>query len=195
MQKFFDSIDGINDFSLTLNTQARPPPCKHCGQTHAWMSHGYVYKQRTSSSLEPVGKRILCSKRGGKMGCGRTVRLYLSSDTPRRHYGANALFLFLSALIAGATLRQAYGQATGHKNTEDTEGARQGWRWLSRLVERLTVFRSQLSFDTAKTTLSSAFSHRCRRLRILLPTIHAMLPQCRSCPCAAYHKDTQMSLL
>ena len=38
------------------------------------------------------------------MGCGRTVRLYLASDIPRRHYGTNALFLFLSALIAGATV-------------------------------------------------------------------------------------------
>jgi len=179
----------IDRFSLTLDTHPRPPECQHCHQSCAWVSHGFVYKQRSIAVREPVGKRVLCSNRLGKAGCGRTVQLYLANEIPGRHYGAGALFLFLSALLTCATVNDAYRQVAGDKAT------RHGWRWLTCLMGRLPVFRSQLSLNTISTTLSSALAHRCRRLKLLLSTVHMMLPKCSACPCAAYHMRTQTSLL
>lgn len=182
MQKFFDTIASIDHFSVTLDSQPRLSECKHCHQKQAWVSHGFVYKQRTIAEREPVGKRVLCSNRHGKSGCGRTVQLYLASEIPRRHYGAPALFLFLSALLAGSSVSEAYYTGTGNR------AHRQGWRWLTQLMARLSHFRRRLSLTADHV---GAFAHRCRRLQLILPTVQAILPNVSHCQCTAYQIQTQ----
>lgn len=182
MQIFFNTIASLDRFSLSLDSRPQRSECKHCHQRCAWTSHGFVYKQRTIAEREPVGKRVLCSNRHGKKGCGRTVQLYLTTEIPGRHYGASALFLFLSALLAGSSVSDAYHKVVGDR------ADRQGWRWLTQLMACLSDFRRRLSLTTDHV---GAFAHRCRRLQILLPTVQAMLPNVSQCPCAAYQMQTQ----
>lgn len=53
-------------------------PCPHCKQTGFLIQHGYLRGLTPSGSVPCIrGKRIFCSNRSLKRGCGRTVSLQL----------------------------------------------------------------------------------------------------------------------
>lgn len=182
MQKFFHSIHAINQFSLTLDSQTQTPVCQHCHQTRAWVSHGFVYKQRSMTVREAVGKRLFCSNRRGRNGCGRTVQVYVDSQIPGRQYGTASVFLFISALLAGLSICSAYQRVAGFG------AVRHGWRWLSTLMNRLSEFRCSLP---SRDDAFGCFAHRSRRLALLLPTLQGILGVGKVCGCTAYQSRQQ----
>jgi hypothetical protein len=177
MQKFFESIQSINQFTFSLDSRSTQIECQHCHQCRAWVSHGFVYKQRSIILKEPVGKRIFCSNRLGKVGCGRTVQLYLSSEIPFRQYSAVHVFLFVSALLAGLSVSVAYQRVAGLFTD------RQGWRWLSVLFEKLSEFRSHLP---SRYSSVGDYSFRSKRLQLLLPTLHGIFNLANPGSCSAF---------
>ncbi len=82
MQRFFKDYDSINQFSLSLDFHQDKVKCSFCLKNDQLISHGNVYKQRSMSVKEKVGKRIFCSNRYGRSGCGRTFQLYIATEVP-----------------------------------------------------------------------------------------------------------------
>ncbi len=148
------------------------------------VSHGVVYKQRSIEHQEPVGKRLLCSNRRGRNGCGRTVQLALSTRIPALHYGTVQLYAFLCAMLIGLSIPKAYLKATGQAQP------RQAWRWLNKLTAHLPDYRRHL---TSRTSASSdTFSTQARRLRLLLPTFELLFDAlCSSDACADFQLKFQ----
>jgi len=166
MRKFYDNYNSINQFTLSLDYHQNELECTHCSKHDQFVSHGIIYKQHSSSFAEKVGKRIFCSNRYGRSGCGRTFQLYTAYEVPFFRYGAAHLFVFIAALIANQTICEAYMKATGQTEY------RNAWRWLSRLMLKLSEYRSYL-----KTRFDDGFasSHSTpKSLKHLLPTFNRL---------------------
>ena len=166
MKRFYPNFNTIDAFTLSLDYHQNELECAHCSKHDQFVSHGIIYKQRSSSIAEKVGKRIFCSNRYGRNGCGHTFQLYTANEIPSFRYGAAHLFIFIAALIANQTISEAYIKATGHTEY------RNAWRWLSRLMLKLSEYRCFLkvrkddSFDLPHSTSSS--------LKHLLPTLNRL---------------------
>ena len=183
MKRFFDTFDVLDRYTLEIDRYQDELQCQHCAKNDQFVSHGIVYKQRSQRHREAVGKRLLCSNRYGRSGCGRTFRLYVASQIPTLHYDATVLFVFLCSLLANLTVVDAYQKATG------CDQARNAWRWLTKLDRKLGDYRCwlQTRIDTTITT----FKHRTRRLQILLPTLQRLFSTFADCACASYQTRAQ----
>jgi len=162
MKRFFKDYDSINQFSLSLEYHQDKVQCAHCLKSDQFVSHGIIYKQRSSTFSEKVGKRLFCSNRSSRNGCGRTYQIYIENEVPSFRYGASQLFVFIAALLANFHICEAYYQATGQFET------RNAWRWLKKLNFKLSDYRSFLKVRV--DIHSSRLTSRCNSLRHLLPT-------------------------
>ncbi len=187
MQKYFNNIESVDSFSLALDYHKDNLECVHCKKNDQFVSHGFIYKQRSMKVSEPVGKRIICSNRYGRSGCGRTFQLYVAGEFPSLQYGTAHLFIFISSLLANLTVSQSYQKATGQ------QGSRNAWRWLNKLMNKLIDYRSFLK--TCTQTLSTRFSTRARRLQILLPTLTRLIALTDNCPCSHYQQLRQRAFI
>jgi len=187
MQKYFNNIESIDSFSLSLDYHKDVLQCAHCSRNDQFVSHGFVYKQRSQTLREKVGKRIFCSNRYGHTGCGRTFRLYIAEEFPCLQYSAAHLLVFLYALITHVTVQQAYEKATG------TNEPRNAWRWLNKLQQKLIEYRCFLKHRDED--MGAQFRSRVRRLQILLPTVKRLFSSLNDCPCAHYQMHHQLSFI
>lgn len=168
MQIFFSSLHALEQYTFSVDNIPQDDACQFCAAENQWVSHGYVYKQRSMMKREVVGKRLLCGKRYGKQGCGRTRQIYLHSIIPRRRYNLSVLALFIGLLLQGVGVVKSYQQATNRQCSDH----RHAWRWINNLHSRIGWFRSLF----AKPLYSLLnIPHRSRRLRILLRTLKDLL--------------------
>ncbi|NQY35145.1 MAG: hypothetical protein HRT37_09305 [Alteromonadaceae bacterium] len=112
MQKFFQSLDDIEQFVASLNSH-HCYKCHHCSEQGHFISHGFVYKQYSSANKQAVGKRIVCSNSYGHTGCGKTYQLMLSEQLPSKRYTVTQLNVFILLLLSHLSVCCAYQQATG----------------------------------------------------------------------------------
>lgn len=191
MDTFYTNIESLNAFTLSLDCLDEKAQCTHCSKVGQLVSHGFVYKQLSSSKRKAVGKRLFCSNRYGRSGCGRTLQLYVTHCFPFLRYGAAELFVFLSSLILGWAVTHAYQTATGREET------RHAWRWLDRLEGKLLDFRRRLEFTCKNKRLgcSSPCSHRSRRLQLLLPTLVLLFSNAEGNPCSRFQLTHQIPFI
>jgi len=182
MDTFYQNITSLHQASLQLENEA----CRHCGQVSHLLSHGFVYKKQCRGDPLQVGKRIYCSNRGAKSGCGRTWRLYLCEQTPRLHYQCIHFALFVLCLLAGFSIEAAYQRAS------NTQQSRNGYRWINKLHGQLAVFRRHLNFREETTAL---FAHRSDRLVVLLGTCQALFSKFSPLPWHSYQLQLQKPFL
>ncbi len=187
MNCYFDDLSTLHLFSLSLDCQAEPMPCQHCSKPDQWVSHGYVYKNQHLGRTQTVGKRIFCSNRSGRSGCGRTIRLYLTSEIAGLHYSAIHLAAFVLALLAGTTIQQAYQRAT------HTADPRNAYRWLGKLQRKMIQYRGYLNRQPAHPVVG--FNARSRQRRILFSTLQALFSTAGESACALFQKHTQTSFV
>ena len=83
--------------------------CPHCGRTGALIGHGLLrgYVEH-GSEVVVRGRRILCSNRGRRPGCGRTFSVLLSTVLAGFVVRTLTLFCFASAVLSGVTRRSAW---------------------------------------------------------------------------------------
>jgi len=186
MRSFFNTLDSLHQFTLELDRHPERQ-CRHCAQCHQLVSHGFVYQKQHGGDPQPIGKRILCSNRCGKTGCGRTERLYLTERIPRLRHGASRVFVFICALIAGATIAQAYQQATG------CDQPRHAFRWLRQLERALPQHRRYLSRPAP--TSGPDPGQRPQRLQLLLPTWHCLFSHPNTATCTHFQHHHQTAFL
>ncbi|MCU4676866.1 hypothetical protein N7931_14630 [Catenovulum sp. 2E275] len=133
----FSSLFELDFLTQSLDSLNSNQTCQHCACSDSWISHGFIYRQ---SGLK-VGKRILCAKRYGKSGCGRTLALYLADVIPNRRYSFSVIWALVLSLQHGSTVEQAYYLTIGHCHFSH----RQAYPWLSALYAQLGFFRSWLA--------------------------------------------------
>lgn len=185
MQTYFASLQAIEQQTLQLDNEQ----CVHCQQTRQLVSHGFVRKKRLGGTSEAVGKRVFCSNRNQRSGCGRTVQLYLDSTLRRLHYAGRCVVALLLWLGKGLTLQSAYQRATGAVTP------RNAYRWLHAMWARLSVYRSlshQPCFQLPDAT-TKAKAHS--RWRLLLTTGDELLHRFGDPLCANYQRLQQRSFL
>jgi hypothetical protein len=183
MQIYFPSLEAMEKLCRALFHEQ----CRHCQRYHQLISHGFVFKKQSGAESEqPVGKRVFCSDRNGRTGCGRTMQLYLDSTIRYLHYAGCCVVAFVLALGRGTTVQQAYEQATR------TAEPRNAYRWLNRLASQLSEYRRWLhqpAFAPAETARVNP------RRSLLASTFSALLAQFGQPLCAGYQRQLQRSLL
>lgn len=187
MSYYFDNMDTLQQFTMELDRHTDTLACKHCLNDGQFVSHGFVYKKHYNGDKRIVGKRLFCSNRYRRTGCGRTLRLYLAEQIPKLAYSTIEVTLFLCALIGGASIQQAYLQAT------QTSDARNAYRWLDRLERRLMNYRQHIK----RSTLSPAgqFLSHTRRFQVLLPTMVTLFQSLGSELCQHYQLRYQQAFM
>jgi hypothetical protein len=187
MQRFFDDFECLDRFTLSLDCLDETVQCPHCSKSHYLVSHGVIYKQRSMDRREAIGKRIFCSNRYRRSGCGRTIQLHVKHAIPALHYGAAQVFMFLSCLLMTWSVKAAYHAATGQSQT------RHAWRWLNKLMRNLMDFRGVV--DRRLDTFTTDVKHRCRRLQLLLPTVEHVFLNFPDEACSGYQFMCQRAFL
>lgn len=183
MPRFFPNLESLHRYTLELDLHSEALACQHCNQPGQWVSHGFVFRKQHMADPQPVAKRILCSNRHGRTGCGRTRQLYLDRIIPRLSHCALQVFVFLSALLAGGTVASAYHRATGILEP------RNGYRWLTRCRHRLADFRRSLRPSAS----ADPWCHRSRSLRLVLSTLHQVFTAPDTSDCLHYQRTLQIA--
>ena len=173
MTRFFDSMDEIERFSSELRYQSSSLTCKQCSSQRDFVSHGYVYRQLSINNRIKVGKRIICSNRFGRNGCGFSFRCLLNTRIPRLKYSAIEVFTFILMLLSKLSVKNSYQKATG------AQSERQGWRWSNRLKQSQSFYRSVISSSFRKNRLKTS----CHRTPLLdcLQGLVQCFPKRNSC--------------
>lgn len=186
MQIYYPSLQAIHQQTLQLKLEQ----CQHCQQTKQLVSHGFIRKKRVGGDPQAVGKRILCSNRHHRTGCGRTMQLYLDSTLRYLHHAGSAVVAFVLSLLAGVSIAAAYMQATG------ADAPRHAYRWLHRLDRQTSFYRSLfhqplLEQQAGVATHYQSHHPRCPRRSLLASTIAALLMRFKQPLCQAYQSQLQ----
>jgi hypothetical protein len=185
MQIYYPSLAAIEQQTRQLDNEH----CRHCRQAHQLISHGFIHKKRVGAKPEAVGKRVFCSNRHCRTGCGRTMRLYLDATLRYLHYTGAQVVAFVFALMAGSTVQQAYCQTTG------TAEARNAWRWLNRLHAQLSCYRTLSHRPPLQDLEAPGMAIRSARREVLTSTFQQLLLRFGPPLCANYQRQTQRPFL
>jgi hypothetical protein len=135
--------------------------CPHCRRTGALIGHGLLrgYAEQ-ASELVVRGRRVFCSDRGQRPGCGRTFSVLLSTVLYGFVVRSLTLFRFADAVLNGLTRRTAW-LSTLHA-VLSLSSAYRLWR---RLHEAQSPLRTGLSVEvpapvcSAREPLAQVFAH------------------------------------
>ena len=185
MQIYFPSLQAICQQTTQLDLEQ----CPHCQRRRQLVSHGFIRKKRVGAEPEAVGKRVFCSNRKRHTGCGRTMQLYLDTTGRYLHHGGAIVVAFVLMLIAGMSIEKAYTGSTGAGT------GRNAYRWLARLSDQLTGYRSLSHRPPLREAGTGAAPGRSLRLSTLMATFATLLQRFRQPLCAAYQQHLQRPLL
>lgn len=135
--------------------------CPHCRQTGALIGHGVLREYAERSSERVVrGRRLFCSNRGRRPGCGRTFSVMLSTVVPGFVVRTLTLWCFAKAVLSGLTRRSAWLCEAGASLALSS-----GYRLWRRLCASQTALRSRLWREapappsTAREPLAQLVAH------------------------------------
>jgi hypothetical protein len=76
--------------------------CPHCKAVGALIRHGFLYGFDESSSREKAkrARRVFCSNRTARRGCGRTFSVWFADKIRRLSLTSSALWRFLQRAVA-----------------------------------------------------------------------------------------------
>lgn len=84
-------------------------PCPHCRQTGNLNAHGYLRGYGEGNNGNAVrARRIYCSNRGRRVGCGKTHSYFHAQVIPRLSLTATTLWSFLSFVLSGVSRNSAH---------------------------------------------------------------------------------------
>lgn len=89
-------------------------PCPHCSMIACLILHGYLkgYDDETHEDDMIRGRRIFCSNRYRKDGCGRTFSLLKTEMIKYCTTKAKTIWQFLNHLYSGLSIRAAFLKAS-----------------------------------------------------------------------------------
>jgi hypothetical protein len=138
-QWFYRSTDEWSALAQRL----KHTPCPHCNAFGYLIQHGFLYGfDETSPQRKTVrARRIFCSNRQARRGCGRTFSVWIADKIRRLSLTTHALWRFLQRVVA-AGIAQASRAANCHLND----------RTWQRIWKR---------FDLSQSKIRTALSARC----------------------------------
>jgi hypothetical protein len=153
-------------------------PCPHCRAVDTLIRHGFLYGFDDSSPPRRTvrARRVFCSNRNARPGCGRTCTVWRADKIRRLSLTTGSLWRFLQR-VAGAGIRAAIRAA-------DPQRSDRTWH---RLWKR---------FDLGQCKIRTALSRRCpppdlpaapRPAAHTLAHLHAAFPAAL-CPIAAFQQ-------
>lgn len=151
-------------------------PCPHCQVVGALIRHGFLrgFDDSNSQRRTVRARRIFCSNRQSRPGCGRTFSVWVADKIRRLGLTAGSLWRFLQRVVSGC-LAAAIRTAACHLSD----------RTLQRIWRR---------FDQGQSKIRTALSGRCpppvlpterRPAAQVLAHLHAAFPDV-DCPIAAF---------
>ena len=127
-----------SDLELT-QLAAKQLPCEHCGRIGSLNGHGLVRGYGAGGGAGQLrGRRLYCSNRGRRPGCGRTRMIWLSAVIPGFVARTRTLWKVLSAIARGQSLRSLW------RSSPRDFTLRSVYRWRACLREALPHLRSRL---------------------------------------------------
>ena len=160
-------------------------PCPHCRAVGTLNRHGTLTGYDDAGPGRAVrGRRVFCSHRGRRPGCGRTTTVWAAGTIRRLSLTARTVGRFLQRAVAG-TLAAA---------TRDTDGSRSD-RTFRRVWRRFVPGQSRIRtalFDRGPppdpgpvepSRRSTAAAHVLAHLRATFPSV--------DCPVTAYQQATR----
>lgn len=182
MQIYYPSLQAIHQQTLQLESEQ----CIHCGKTHQLVSHGFIRKKCASGDPQAVGKRVFCSNRHQRTGCGQTTQLYLDSTLRYVHHAGSAVVAFVLLLLAGISIAVAYMQAT------KAQSPRHAYRWLQRLDAQMSAYRSLFHQPLLAPPAAAVVGPpHCLRHSLLASTFGALLMRFGQPICQGYQSQLQ----
>jgi hypothetical protein len=135
--------------------------CPHCRQTGALIGHGHLRGYSECGSERVVrGRRVFCSNRGRRTGCGRTFSVTLATMLCGFLVRTLTLWNFARAVVGGLSRRAAWLLAAGSALSLTS-----GYRLWTRLRTAQSALRARLCRvlpappSTAREPLAQLFAH------------------------------------
>jgi hypothetical protein len=163
---------------IALAEQLKQMPCPHCKVVGALIRHGCLrgYDESSSQRQTIRARRIFCSNRQARPGCGRTLSVWCADKIRRLSLTTGALWRFLHRAVAGCLVAAVRA----------VDGQRSDRTW-QRIWKR---------FDRGQSKIRTALSGRCpppelppapgqRPAAHVLAHLHAAFPDAL-CPIAAF---------
>jgi hypothetical protein len=118
-------------------------PCPHCKVVGALNRHGCLYGFDESSPRRKTvrGRRVFCSNRRARPGCGRTFSVWFADKIRRLSLTTGALWRFLQIAVAGGILAAS--------------------RAIACQLSDRTMQRIWKRFDQAQSKIRTALRGRC----------------------------------
>jgi hypothetical protein len=161
-----------------LAERLKQTPCPHCKVVGALIRHGYLrgYDESSPQRQTVRARRIFCSNRQARRGCGRTLSVWCADKIRRLSLTSGALWRFLHRAAAGSIVA-AIRAVDCHRSD----------RTWQRIWKR---------FDRGQSKIRTALSGRCpppelpplpgqRPAAHVLTHLHAAFPNAL-CPIAAF---------
>jgi hypothetical protein len=114
--------------------------CPHCRKAETLIGHGFLpgYAERCSERVVR-GRRLFCSNRGLRSGCGRTFSVKLATVFAGFMVRTLTLWCFASAVVGGLTRRAAWLCAASNGMSLSS-----GYRLWRRLCAAQSTLRTRL---------------------------------------------------
>lgn len=183
MNKFFENFDTLQQTTAQLGLMQNSFQCAKCLKEDQFVSHGFIHKKSYGGVKKISGKRILCSNRYGRSGCGHSFRIYIKDIIPSLSYSTTQLFDFLKRLLAGSSIKDAYKAIT------NSENPRNAYRWINKLQYKTPDYRTFIIKHSRINT--DQFKARVSRFQILLPTLQNLFSISETSNCAQYQTHIQ----
>lgn len=106
IKRFYRSEKDFRRFYFLLKQM----PCPHCKEIGSLILHGYLYgyDEKVYGKRIIRGRRIFCSNRRRRKGCGRTFSLLKSNMLKGFNIGAESFWRFLRGIVKGRDKIQAF---------------------------------------------------------------------------------------
>lgn len=90
-------------------------PCPHCRIAGTLILHGFLHGYDETSPRKTVrARRVFCSNRKRRSGCGRTFSVWLADKIRRLSLSATGLWKFVKAAVAGGNKQSAIRDLNCH---------------------------------------------------------------------------------
>jgi hypothetical protein len=172
---FYRNVEEWN----ALAERLKQTPCPHCQVVGALIRHGYLRGYDDSSPPRKIvrARRLFCSNRNARRGCGRTVSVWCADKIRRLSLTTGTLWRFLHRAVAGS-IADASRAVDCHRSDRT-------WQRLWKRFDRgQSQIRTALSGRCPPPDLPPEPRHRPAAAQVLAH-LHAAFPDAPS-PIAAF---------
>lgn len=82
--------------------------CPHCKKYGMMILHGYIYGLNEKRQCVIKGRRVFCSNRNRRAGCGKTIAYRFCEYIRQSFISAQSAWKFLSNILNGSSIESSY---------------------------------------------------------------------------------------